>query len=301
MIKNEYEVFAPSGSEQKMVDFIKERVSSKFEKIRIDALGNLICSSGDGGNCIECGMDTCGVMIVQVDEDKSRFAGVGGINAEYLISKKIEFKDGNFGFARYDGQNAQKTKICDLYLEGDTAALKIGDFGVVASQFSEDKNKIYGNGIGNRVGLSVVLKALEATEKLENLTVIFSAQKRTKARGIKAFFTANKFDRVITIDGAECSGAIKSGNGSFLVVADKIGKTPKEFADKITKKADENGVRLEKAVVDQDFCMGTISTLGNGAACTAIAVPVNNKNKTVESIEKSDIDECVKLIKALIN
>lgn len=301
MIRNEYTVFAPSGSEQKMTEFVKEKLSTKFEKIRVDALGNLICSSGNGGLCIECGMDTCGIMMVEIDKEKSRFAGAGGINAEYLIDKKIEFKDGNFGFARYDGKNAQESKICDLYLEGDTSALKIGDFGVVASEFSEDGNKIYGNGIGNRVGLSVVLKALETCEKIENLTVVFSAQKRTRARGIQAFFAANEFDRVITIDGAECSGAIKVGKGSFLIVADKIGTAPKELADEISKKADENGVRLEKAVVSQDFCMGTIATLGKGTACAAIAVPVNNKNKTIESIEKADISECVKLIKTLMD
>ncbi|MBQ2931993.1 MAG: hypothetical protein IJE62_04005 [Clostridia bacterium] len=301
MIRNEYTVFAPSGSEQKMIEFVKEKLSAKFEKIRVDALGNLICSSGDGGLCIECGMDTCGIMMVEIDKHKSRFAGAGGINAEYLIDKKIEFKDGNFGFARYDGDDASKSKICDLYLEGDSEPLKIGDFGVVASEFSEDSNKIYGNSIGNRVGLSVVSQALEACGKIENLTVIFSAQKRTKARGIQAFFAANEFDRVITIDGAECSGAIKTGKGSFLVVADKIGTAPKEFVDEISKKADKNGVRLEKAVVGQDFCIGTIATLGKGTACVAIAVPVNNKNKTIESIEKSDIDECVKLLKILID
>lgn len=301
MIRNEYEIFAPSGSEQKMTEFVKERLVTKFEKVEVDALGNLICSSGAGGLCIECGMDTCGIMMVEIDKDKSRFAGVGGINAEYLIGKKIEFNNGSFGFVRYDGKNAQESKICDLYLEGDTSGLKIGDFGVVASAFSEDNNKIYGNGIGNRVGLSVVLKALETAEKFKNLTVIFSAQKRTKARGIQAFFAANEFDRVITIDGAECSGAIKSGSGSFLVVADKVGTAPKEFADGISKRVDENGVKLEKAVVSQDFCMGTIATLGKGTACAAIAVPVNHKNKTIESIEKSDIDESVKLMKALIN
>jgi putative aminopeptidase FrvX len=52
-----------------------------------------------------CGLDGCGIMLTSIEEDKVHFAGVGGINAEYLIGKKIIFDDGNIGIVRFDGKD----------------------------------------------------------------------------------------------------------------------------------------------------------------------------------------------------
>ena len=106
MIKEICKAIAPSGCEEQVRGLIKSYVKDKFEKIQTDKLGNLICGSASAGLCIECGMDSCGVMVVSIDDEKAYITGVGGINAEYLIGKKILFTDGRFCIVRYDGKTA---------------------------------------------------------------------------------------------------------------------------------------------------------------------------------------------------
>ncbi len=300
MINDVCNVSAPSGNEEQMREYIKEQLSGRFEEIKVDDFGNLVCRSGNGGLCIECGMDSCGIMIVSVEKDKAHLAGVGGINAEYLIDKKVVFKNGSFGIVRYDGKVAAESKISDLYLECESDKVDIGDFGVVQTDYCENYEKVFANGLGNRIGLAAVMTAAKKADKVKDLTIIFSAQKRLGARGIQAFFGANKFDTVITVDGAECKDGIKSGDGCFLVVVDKAGVCKQALVERIKNAATEKEIRVTPAVSDQDFCMAHITTLGSGAAGGAIAIPVIHKNRSLEGVSKSDFDETTKLLEILM-
>lgn len=294
-----FSIFSPSGDEALMREFIKNRFSGVFDEVKTDNLGNLICTLGRGGLCIECSMDSCGVMITDIDGQKARIAGVGGINAEYLIDKKIIFKDKTFGIVRYDGKNASESKISDLYLEGDFSSLKIGDFGVLDVEFCENDTHIFGNGIGNRVGIAALVMALENAKNLKNLTALFSAQKRIGAKGIQAFFAANSFDKVVTIDGAENSGTIKSGEGPFFVIADKSGVCRGPLSEEL-KTIEAFDKTAKVSVTDQDMCIGRISALGDGASCGAVAIPIGNKDKSFESVKKTDIEDAASLLQTLM-
>ncbi len=290
MISEVYNVFSPSGSEGMMSDYIAKRISGLFEDVKTDKFGNLIARSGNGKFCIECSMDSCGIMIVSLSEGKAHFAGVGGINAEYLIGKKILFPDGGIGIVRYDGKTPGESKISDLYLECDTDKLNIGDFGVVKSGYFETKDKIFANGLGNKIGLSAVLEALSEFDRIENLCVLFSAQKRLGARGVQAFFGDNEFDKVITVDSAS-SEIVKEG---AIVVADQGGTCDLRFKEELKKYTDGF------AVTSENLCMSNISATGKGAACAALAVPVYNKNKNFETVKRTDFDKCVNLLKLVI-
>lgn len=300
MIKSICNIFSPSGDESEMRNFIKSQVADIFDEIKSDNIGNLICRSGNGGLCIECSMDSCGIMIVSVKDGKAYFAGVAGINAEYLIGKKIVFKNGEFGIVRYDGKSAAESKISDLYISVDTADIKIGDFGVVEPSFCETDKKIYAHGLGNRIGLITVLSALKKAGRPQNLCVVFSAQKRLGARGIQAFFGVNEFDKVMVCDGVSCNSGIKPDCGCSLVVADKAGVCKASFKNELEMIAKDNGIKAVTSVTDDDLCMGHFVTSGKGLACAAVAVPVEYKDKSFESIFKSDLDEAVKLLTVAI-
>ena len=295
MFKELTSIFAPSGNETLIGEFIVKQLSGTFDEIKTDDIGNVICTLGSGGLCIECGMDDPGVMITDVDGQKARFAGVGGINAEYLIDKKIIFKDATFGIVRYDGESSSGTKISDLYLEGDFDSLKIGDFGTIDTAFCENNTHIFGNGIGNKVGVYAVIAAVKQARSLNNLTILFSAQKRIGAKGIQAFFAANSFERVVTIDGAACSGNIKCGEGPFFVIVDNTGVCRENVKDIFS-----GNKEVKISVTDQDMCIGKISTLGSGTACGAVAIPVEHKDRSFESVQKSDIEDSIMLIRSLI-
>ncbi len=299
MYKELANIFAPSGNEAVMGEFIRNRLSGTFDDIKTDNIGNVICTVGSGGLCIECGMDSPGVMITDIDGQKARFSGVGGINASYLIDKKIIFKDQTFGIVRYDGKSAPDSKISDLYLEGNFNSLKIGDFGVVDTAFCENDTHIFGNGIGNKVGIYAVIEAARKAKEIKNLTILFSAQKRIGAKGIQAFFAENSFASVVTVDGAEQSGNIKCGEGPSFVIADKSGVCGDPLPEKV-KDIFDGDKEVKLSVTQQDMCIGKISTLGTGASCGAVAIPVEHKDKSFESVQKADIEDGIVLIRSLI-
>lgn len=294
-------ILSPSGFEDELREYIKGRIADKFDEIRTDNIGNLICQKGNGGLCIECGMDSCGIMIVAVEDDKAYFAGVGGINAEYLIGKKVLFKDGKLGIVRYDGKTPAESKISDLYLEGDTGAISVGDFGVVKSGYCQAGDKMYANGLSSKIGVAVVLEALKRAKTFENLCVVFSAQKRLGSRGIQAFFGENEYNRVLTVDAAACDKGIKSGEGCVVVVSDKAGVCNPDFRQWLEDAACKNGARHIAAVTGEDMCMGHIITSGMGADCAAVAIPVFRKDRNFEGVKKTDFDDAVEFITAVIN
>ena len=290
MINEVYNVFSPSGSEGKMREYITERISGKFDEIKADKFGNLIARSGDCDFCIECGMDSSGIMIVSTDEKTAHFAGVGGINAEYLIGKKILFTDDKIGIVRYDGKISGESKFPELYLECDTKDRKVGDFGVVKSGYCETEDKIFANGLSNKIGLAAVLEALDKFDRIDDLCVLFSSQKRLDARGIQAFFGNEGFDRVVTVDGV-LSENIK--NCTF-VVADSSGVCDEEFREELKNYIDCFAVTGEK------LCISNISASGKGSSCTALGIPIYNKNKNFETVKKDDFNKAVELLKSVI-
>ncbi len=290
MINEIYNIFSPSGSEEKMREYISEKISGIFDKVESDSFGNLVAKSGNSKLCIECSMDSCGIMIVHIEKGKACFAGVGGINAEYLIGKKILFGDGSVGIVRYDGKAPSESKISDLYLECDSDDLKIGDFGVVKSGYCETKDKMFANGLGNKIGLAVVLEVLKKFKKIDNLCVLFSSQKRLGARGIQAFFGANEFDKVITVDGV----SDKSVKESSWVVADQNGVCGGKFKEELKKISDKT------AVTTENLCMGNIGAAGKGAKCVALGIPVSHKDKNFEGVKRADFFNGADILKAAI-
>ena len=300
MIKELCKTIAPSGCEEQVRGVIKSYVRDKFDSVQTDNLGNLVCGSTDSKICIECGMDSCGVMVVAVDDEKAYITGVGGINAEYLIGKKILFTSGRFGIVRYDGKIASESKMSDLYLVGDTSKLKIGDFGVVKSGYCETDDKMFANGLGNKIGIAVVIEALNGLNDTSNVCVIFSAQKRLGTKGAQAFFENNSFEKIITVDALLCEKGIKSGEGCVVVISDKNFVTDRKFRTQLEEIAKMNNTELIVAVTDANMCMSQMGAAGSGADCAGIAIPTFYRDGNFECVCKKDFEAATEFISAVI-
>ena len=297
MTANICKSFAPAGQEAQMRELIQNQMTAIFDDVQIDVLGNLICKTGDAGRlCVECGMDSCGVMIAAKEDGKAFITGVGAITAEYLIGKKIVFANDVFGIVRYDGKTPSDAKLSDLYLETETDKLGIGEFGVVESDYCESRDKLFANGLGDRIAIAAVVEALKKMPKPENLCVVFSAQKRLEARGIQTFLGVNEFEKVITVDSIGCGNAVKSGRGCSLVVVDKAGVCDRELRTQLENLIKEEKTEAVVTVTDENLYISDISTAGKGTACAAIAIPVENKGKSFECVKKSDFCAAVTLL-----
>lgn len=293
MIKEIFNTFSPSGNEELIRELLMQQLHGVFERIETDNIGNLIAVSGNGGLCIECGMDSTGIMVVSKTDTRVYFASVGAIKPTELADKKIVFGNGSTGVVKYDEElDLKSAKISDLYIEMDTSNMNIGDFGAVVPEFDEDECSFSGYGLKNRIGLAVVCSALKSVGEVKDTTVLFSAQKRLGGRGIRAFFGEHRFDRVITVDGC--------GDGGCLIIAkDARAVASYNVRSELEKIVLENELGAETAVSDENFFIEQILVSG-GTACGAVGVSVLCDNNEPQRVNKTDFSAAVKLLTAVL-
>ena len=288
-MKEIFEVFAPSGSEEAMVELLKKRFSGMFDRFEVDNMGNLSAVSGEGSLCIECGMDSVGVMITAREDNCARFAPVGGVKVCDVLGRTMIFGDGSRGKVCCDeGKDQKDAKLSDLFIEFKEIYPPIGDFGVIEPEYNEEDCAVTGYGIQNRIGLAAVCKAIEETRDLGDVTVLFSAQKRLGARGLTAYFRVHSFDAVITVD--------KSGDdGCTIVAKDERAVADRDLRMRLEKIAEEKDIFAETVVSDSNFCMENIS-VSCGDPCIAIGISVLTGEGEPERVSRSDFGGAVKLL-----
>lgn len=293
MIKDIIEAFSPSGNEENIREILKKRLRGVFDEISTDNMGNLVAKSGDGGGlCIECGMDSCGVMIVSKDENRAYFAAVGAVKPKELAKRTIVFANGQTGVVRLDDEaDLKKAKLSDLYIETETNGLSIGDFGAVAAEFSEEEGGYTGWGLKNRIALAAVCEALEGLENAKNVTVLFSAQKRLGGRGLRAFFGANSFEQIITIDGCRDDGCV-------IVAKDVKVATERSLRLKLEEIAEKGKIAAQTVVSEENFFLEQLRAEGN--LCGAVGISVICEEGEKQRVNKSDFLDAVRLIAGIL-
>ncbi len=294
MIKEIFETFSPSGNEERIRKLLKQKLCGKFDRVETDNLGNLMAVSGNGGICIECGMDTTGVMVVSKTDTRAYFASVGAAKPVDLADRRIAFENGSTGTVKYDEKlDLKLAKMSDLYIEMDTEDVNIGDFGAVVLGFNEDESAFSGYGLKNRIGLAAVCSALELADGIEDITILFSAQKRLGARGISAFFRAHCFDAVITVDAC-------SNEGCVVIAKDARAVASIGIRSEIENIVNEKKLDAETAVSDENFYLEQILVSGN-TNCGAVGISVLCEDNGPQIVNKTDFDTAVKLLTAFLN
>ena len=300
MIKKICDVSAPSGAEQRMTEYIKNEFH--FDDAYTDNTGSLIARRGNGSAlCIECGIDTPGIMVTSSEDGEIRFAGFGGISPQILADRKIVFQSGTWGIVRCCGKCDENTKMSDLSAEIEGGDVNIGDFGVLDSEFCETDSKLFSNNLSARLGLIAALSAIQDPRSSSaGFTVAFTAQKRLGARGIRSFFGNSEFEHVLTIDSVSCGKSKKIGDGCAIIAKDKRCVSDPAVRREIEDLAERCGIRHYTAVCDDNLYIENITTAGKGAVCAAICVPVGCKGQNLEYAAKSDIESAAELIKEII-
>lgn len=302
MLNKLFDLLSPSGAEEKIRDFIKHTISERFDSVSVDNIGNLVAhKTGSGAKiCVECGMDSRGIMLVAAEKNTASFAGVGQLKPSYLINQKIIMSDGTLGIVRCGGEASDSTKLSDLTLEYDNETLKIGDFGIVYPDFAKTETKILANGLSDIIGLAAVIEAITTADIKTDLTVVFSAQKVLGGRGIRSFFGTHSFDKVFTIVGVECKNGTKNGDGCAVIVKDKTAVASIDLKRELEVVSAADSIKTQPCVSDESFYLGSISHTSCGNPCIALGVPILHKNKAFECADICDFDETVRLIRQII-
>ncbi len=298
MLDKIFNTISPCGFEDKLRELIKSEFGNKFDEVNIDNIGNLILHK-KGNNkkiCLECGMDSFGVMVVSCENEKICFSAVGGIEPYLLENKIISFVNGASGVVRYDGNDIKEAKLSDLYIELDAGTVNIGDFGAVASDFRETEDKIFKSELSQKLALSVVLEIIRKIDKFKcDLTILLSAQKRLGARGLFAFLSENKFDILITVDAV----GDNINKGCQIIAKDKRGLPSSDLRRYAESVANKNKIPFITVVCNENIYLENIAASGSEANCVALGVGVKHKGKNLEYALKSDVAATAQLIEAI--
>lgn len=304
MFKKICEAFSPSGVENEIRALLEKILAPVFDECRTDKFGNFIARKKGNGEriCVECGMDTSGIMAVSVEEEKVFFTGFGGIKAAALIGEKIRFENGAKGFVRRTSKSTDTAEFPDLYIELAEGAASIGDIGAVNTEYSESGKKLYMKGITAAVPiLAAVSAALEIKESENDVEFVFSAQKMLGGRGTKAFFGVNEFDKIISVCACDDSDSFKAGGGCGIAVKDKKTVTSPRLAELAVNTAEMCGIKHTSFVAEENLMLENPRIAGSGAEICGICIPVEFSGDRFEAVYKSDIEAAARLICALTN
>lgn len=321
LMKKLSDCFGPSGREKTIREMIINEIKDYADEITIDPLGNLIARKKGTGKKIlfSAHMDQIGLIITHIDEKGFlRFANVGGLNAKELLGLRMVFANGLEGvICQEELKDKEKVTISKLFLDVASTDkefvqknFRVGDMCVFKTEYYETKDSVICKAADDRIGCYILIEALKNHPDTENdVYYVFSVQEEVGCRGAKtAGYTINP-DLAIAIDvtatGDTPDGIkmeVKLGGGAAIKLMDKSMITNTEVKDLLTYLAEKNGIKYQYEILEFGGTdAGPIHTSREGVPSGVISIPTRNLHTSGEIFNKSDVEECIKLVKATIS
>ena len=311
--------FGPSGREKMVREMILDEIKDHADEITIDPLGNLIARKKGSGKKIlfSAHMDQIGLIITHVDEKGFlRFANVGGLNAKELLGLRMVFDNGLEGvICQEELKDKEKVTTSKLFLDIASTdkdyilkKFRIGDMCVFKSDYYETDDCVICKAADDRIGCYILIEALKNHPQTDNdVYYVFSVQEEVGLRGAKTVGYAINPDLAIALDvtatGDTPDGIkmdVKLGGGAAIKLMDKSIITHTEVKDLLTYLAETNNIKYQYEILEFGGTdAGAIHTSREGVLSGVISIPTRNLHTSGEIFNKFDVEECVKLIKAV--
>ena len=311
--------FGPSGREKMVREMILDEIKDYADEITIDPLGNLIARKKGSGKKIlfSAHMDQIGLIITHVDEKGFlRFANVGGLNAKELLGLRMVFDNGLEGvICQEELKDKEKVTTSKLFLDVASTDndfifknFRIGDMCVFKSDYYETDDCVICKAADDRIGCYILIEALKNHPQTDNdVYYVFSVQEEVGLRGAKTVGYAINPDLAIALDvtatGDTPDGIkmdVKLGGGAAIKLMDKSIITHTEVKDLLTYLAETNNIKYQYEILEFGGTdAGAIHTSREGVLSGVISIPTRNLHTSGEIFNKFDVEECVKLIKAV--
>ena len=318
LMKRLSDCFGPSGREKSIREMIMDEIKELADEITTDPLGNLIARKKGNGKKIlfSAHMDQIGLIITHVDEKGFlRFANVGGLNAKELLGLRMVFDNGLEGvICQEELKDKEKVTMSKLFLdvastdkEFITKNFHVGDMCVFKTEYYETDDCVICKAADDRIGCYILIEALKAHPETENdVYYVFSVQEEVGCRGAKTAGYSIEPDLAIAIDvtatGDTPDGIkmdVKLGGGAAIKLMDKSIITHIEVKDLLTNLAEKNNIKYQYEVLEFGGTdAGQIHTSREGVPSGVISIPTRNLHTSGEIFNKSDVEECIKLLTA---
>ena len=308
-------LYAPSGREKGLTDFIKSEVEAFADEAYTDNLGNLIVhKKGDGKKIMFAAhADEIGIVVTFIDENGYlRFADVGGLYTKYLSGRRVMFANGTEGVIFTEPKN-DKNKLLNMYIdigaknkEEAEKSVNVGDMAVFCGGFTEQNGVIIGKALDNRAGCYALIEALKKVNSRNDLYFVFTTQEEVGLRGARTAAYAIEPEIAIAVDVTDTGDtpksenvAMKIGEGAAIKVMDYSVICDSEVKNTLISLAETNKIKHQLEVMTEGGTdAGVIHFARGGVKTGGISIPTRYIHSPSEMIAKSDLEAVIALVAA---
>jgi putative aminopeptidase FrvX len=318
--------FGVSGDEREVVEILKEEIKGYVEKIKVDAMGNLIAMKGlekSGPKVmLNAHMDEVGLIVTSIDEKGFlSFKKIGGIDDRVLLGKRVIVGENKIkGVIGAKAIHLQKKEEIEKTIESDSLRVDIGaknkdeaekltPMGSLIefdTRFEKLNDKYYiGKAFDDRLGCSIVANLLKSNFNFP-VIALFSTQEEIGLRGAVTGAYQYTPDISITVEGTisadipevkehlKCS---KINGGPVITIKDKSLITDHELREKLIFTAKKLNIPYQfKQVIAGGTDSSKIQLTKSGVKVLTVAVPVRYIHSPVSLFYEDDYENTLKLI-----
>lgn len=322
--------FGPSGMENEIRRNIIADIDEYCE-YEIDKLGNIICfkrgKNTRPNRVAFCAhMDEVGVMVDFVTkEGLLHFGTIGSIESKDLCGKYMVLGEQQMnaviGSKAIHNQKLEERGVCppinQLYMDIGANdrhdALRytyIGDCAVFRPNFTNDGDYIMSKALDDRFGCAALVEIIRGEIEYDTFFV-FTVAEEVESRGAQT--AANKIgaDYAViceaTAAGEEGITPLHAspctvGDGAVISVKDGGTIYDREFVDIAVEQAKKNDIKYQiKRLPTGSNDSRMFQTSLTGAKVIAVSAPTRYIHSPGSICKKDDLDQVVKLLKALVN
>ena len=312
--------FGVPGSEDEIREIVKEHMEKHLDEVQVDTLGNVIGikKGGDKKIMLAAHMDQIGFMVRGITEDGYlAISPMGGVNPITLRSRMVRIRGRNgyvFGVIGekppHIEKKAEKKEIKELRVdigvnsrEEAEKFVNIGDVGTFVANYYELGNRIVATALDDRAGIYTLLKVMENVESDSTLYFVASVQEEIGLRGAKVSGFRVEPDIGIAIDvtHARMPGMGKEEEPIELGKGPTIGVGPTAHPKIVRHFIDSAGdipYQIEPNPSRSGTDADVIQLTKEGVATVVISIPLRYMHSSVEMLDKRDLENTVRLIKA---
>jgi len=325
LIRKMVEGFGPSGFEERIRADIRKEIKGLADEIRVDALGNLIAlRRGTEKECktimAAAHMDEIGAMVSYIDKDGFvRLTPLGGVLPLYEVGGRIQFENGTVGVINREKPEkpGDAPNFNTIYVDvGATSPkdcpVQIGDTGVFLQPMVEMGDRIVAKALDDRIACAIMIQAmkeLKGRNLPHNVCFVFTVQEEVGVRGATTGAYGINPDLGIAVDVTFATDTPKPpmkmdvalGKGAAIKIKDSGMIVQPRVKDWMIATAEREKIPYQREVLpggSTDASAIQRSRAGVPAGC--ISVPCRYIHSPSEVVSYSDVQACVKLLKALL-
>lgn len=319
-IRDLVKIISVSGHEEKIREYIEEKMAPYFDSITTDALGNLIChKEGEGKKImLAAHMDEIGFIVTFIEDGGYvRFAPIGGISFVAAAYTEVVFENGRVGVLVPESEVKPEdykgdSFVVDLGVKSKKEAerlVKVGDtFAVRPAVTSLAGGKICGRPLDDKIGCAILMAAAEKSEQFKgDVTFVFTVQEEVGIRGARTAAFAIAPDYGIAVDvtaTGDSAGAkpmeVKLGGGAAIKIKDQSAICDVTLVEKMKSAAKDNSIPYQLEILPYGGTdAASMQLAGEGCRAGCISIPTRYIHTAVETVSEKDVNAAIDLTVAL--